>query len=54
VRHELAVGALANVDLEDVRTALDRGRERRERVLGGARGVAAMSDAEGCGDGTSG
>jgi hypothetical protein len=53
MRHERAVSPPPHVDLEYVRPALDRGRERPQRVLWRACGVAAMSDAERLGDGAS-
>ena len=46
VRDEHAVAPAPHVDLEDVRAALDRGRERLEGVLGRAAPVAAVGDAE--------
>jgi hypothetical protein len=46
VGDEHAVAPPPHVHLEHVRSALDRGCEPLQRVLWGARGVAAMSDAE--------
>ena len=49
VGDEDAVAPAPHVHLEHVRAALDRGRERLEGVLGRARAVAAVRDAEGLG-----
>ena len=51
MRHQLAVAPAPHVHLDHVRAVADGGRERLERVLWRARGVAAMGDAERRGDG---